>query len=185
MSSVGKILNTFITVSDARAYRHEWETIFRTDPLSWAHELQRAATAANVPFEQKARALVLGSRCLTRSSMGADDQEVVHAYLVHLTDCDCTLPKSIAGEMRERSAQELVPGIAEQLALLHRMFKHAISRPARFPITTSETPLRRRLEAHGGEDSHHRGSRHDLIIATTWRSCLDIAGHMAKTEFGV
>ncbi len=112
-------------LSDASAFRQACLAIFRAEPKSWPHELLRAATAANVPFEQKARALVLGSRCLTRLNQTADE-ELVRAYLVHLTDCDCTLRKGVTGANSERcSVQQLVPGFGEQLALLHRMFKHA------------------------------------------------------------
>jgi hypothetical protein len=114
-----------LALSDAPAYRQACQAILRAAPQAWPHELLRAASAANVPFEQKARALVLGSRCLTRHDQGAADQDLVHAYLIHLTDCDCTLPKVITGAIHERSARELVPGLAEQLALLQRLFKHA------------------------------------------------------------
>lgn len=114
-----------LTLSDAPAYRYAWRAIFRADAQAWPHELLRAASAANVPFEQKARALVLGSRCLTGHNQAAADQDLIYAYLVHLTDCDCSLPRGITGAMHERSAQELIPGLAEQLALLHPMYKHA------------------------------------------------------------
>jgi hypothetical protein len=114
------------SLSDAPAYRRACQAIFRDAPRPWPHELLRAATAANVPFEQMARALVLGSRCLTRSNETAADDDLLRAYLVHLTDCDCTLPRSVIGaNAKRRSAQQLVPGLSEQLALLQRMSKHA------------------------------------------------------------
>jgi len=115
-------------LSDAPAFRQACLAIFRADPASWPHELLRAATAANVPFEQKARALVLGSRCLTRVDQAAVDEDLLHGYLVHMTDCECALPKGIAGATSEScSVQQLVPGFGEQLALLHRVVKHAFA----------------------------------------------------------
>jgi len=117
-----------LNLSNASGYRRACQTIFRTCPKSWPHELLRAATAAAVPIEQKARALVLGSRWLTRPNQAAADEDLLHAYLVHLTDCDCTLPKNITGANAEPcSVQQLVPGFGDQLALLHRMFKHAFA----------------------------------------------------------
>ncbi len=114
------------SLSDVPAYRRACRAIFRDAPRSWPHELLRAATAANVPVEQKARALVLGSKRLTRSNERAAEDDLRRAYLVHLTDCDCTLPGSVIGEnAKRRSTRELVPGFSEQLALLQRMSKHA------------------------------------------------------------
>ena len=111
-----------LTLSNAWSYRQACQAVFRAAPQAWPHELLRAASAPNVPFEQKARALVLGSRCLTRHDQAAD-QELVHAYLVHLTDCDCTLQNAIATATHQSAAHELVPGLAEQLTLLHCLFE--------------------------------------------------------------
>jgi hypothetical protein len=114
-------------LSDSPAHRRACQSIFRADPQSWPHELLRAAAAANVPLEQKARALVLGSRCVTRSAESAADDDLVRTYLVHLTDCDCTLPNNVVGTSTERrSVHQLVPGFSEQLALLHRMSRHTL-----------------------------------------------------------
>jgi hypothetical protein len=111
-------------LSDATRYREACQAVLPAARRSWPHELLCAASAANVPFEQKARALVLGSSCLTRHNQTAANQDLVYAYLVHLTDCDCTLPKATPGTTDQCSARKLVPGLAEQLTLLHRMFKH-------------------------------------------------------------
>jgi len=93
----------------APAHRRACHALFGADPPPWPQALLCAATAPQVPIGQKARALVLGSRCLTRDPRAVADQRLVHAYQVHLTSCDVTL------------VHEPAPGLAEQLALLQRL----------------------------------------------------------------
>jgi hypothetical protein len=95
-------------LSGAPAYRQACRSLLRAGAPSWPHELLRAAAAADVPVEQKARALVLGGRCLTRAGGDAADRDLVQAYLVHLADC----------AMAAAPAQAPLPGLAEQLAAL-------------------------------------------------------------------
>lgn len=114
-----------IKLSDTMAFRQACVHILGADPTTWPRELLRAASAANVPFDQKARALVLGSRCLTRANESTVDQELIQAYLIHLTDCDCAQSKAVATQNGAcQSVRQLVPGFGEQWDLLRRMSRH-------------------------------------------------------------
>jgi hypothetical protein len=109
-------------LSDAPGFRQACLALFRPDPQSWPYELLRAATAASVPREQKARALMLGCKCLTWPDKAPPREELVRAYLVHLTDCDCAMPrgaiKAGPGHCTER---QRIPRLSEQLSLLQSL----------------------------------------------------------------